>query len=156
MLEDLLPLEGPTGTLADLVRTCAVVRAFDTTTCSNRFCIVLLLDIRQFICLFVWLISHQPAVLFSHNKSATNNQPVVLFSQNRSASEISHQQNEQAGHLFRQHRHHCTASPLSRAPPQSSGGGGAPFARGTCGGRALDDTHGPMTSDTGHHFFETK
>jgi hypothetical protein len=31
--------------------------------------------------LFVWLISHQPAVLFSHNKSTTSNQPAVLFSQ---------------------------------------------------------------------------
>jgi hypothetical protein len=25
--------------------------------------------------LFAWLISHQPAVLFSHKKPATNNQP---------------------------------------------------------------------------------
>jgi hypothetical protein len=33
------------------------------------------------ISLFAWLISHQSAVLFSHNKSATNNQPAVLFSQ---------------------------------------------------------------------------
>jgi hypothetical protein len=41
--------------------------------------------------LFVWLISHQPTVLFSHNKSATNNQPAVLFSQNKSAPAISHQ-----------------------------------------------------------------
>jgi hypothetical protein len=47
--------------------------------------------------LFVWLISHQPAVLFSQNKPATNNQPAVLFSQNKSASAISHQPNEQAG-----------------------------------------------------------
>jgi hypothetical protein len=31
--------------------------------------------------LFAWLISHQPAVLFSHNKSATSNQPAILFSQ---------------------------------------------------------------------------
>jgi hypothetical protein len=31
--------------------------------------------------LFVWLISHQPAVLFSHNKSTTSNQAAVLFSQ---------------------------------------------------------------------------
>jgi hypothetical protein len=57
----------------------------------------------------VWLISHLPAVLFSHNKpvtsnqpavlfsqnkSATNNQPAVLFSQNKSAPAISHQPNE--------------------------------------------------------------
>jgi hypothetical protein len=35
--------------------------------------------------LFAWLISHQPAVLFSHNKPATSNQPAVLFSQNKPA-----------------------------------------------------------------------
>jgi hypothetical protein len=34
--------------------------------------------------LFAWLINHQPAVLFSHNKPATSNQPTVLFSQNKS------------------------------------------------------------------------
>jgi hypothetical protein len=45
---------------------------------------------------FVRLISHQPAVLFSQNKSATSNQPAVLFSQNKSAPAISHQPNEQA------------------------------------------------------------
>jgi hypothetical protein len=39
--------------------------------------------------LFVWLISHQPTVLFSHNKPATSNQPAVLFSQNESAPAIS-------------------------------------------------------------------
>jgi hypothetical protein len=44
--------------------------------------------------LFVWLISHQSAVLFSHNKSATSNQPEVLFSQNKSAQVINHQPNE--------------------------------------------------------------
>jgi hypothetical protein len=50
--------------------------------------------------LFAWLISHQshqPAVLFSHNKSTTSNQPTVLFSQNKPAPAISHQPNEQAG-----------------------------------------------------------
>jgi hypothetical protein len=46
--------------------------------------------------LFVWLISHQPAVLFSQNKPATNNQPKVIFSQNKSAPAISHPPNEQA------------------------------------------------------------
>jgi hypothetical protein len=51
------------------------------------------------IALFVWLISHQPAVLFSQNKSATNNQPAVLFSQNKSAPAISHQPNEQAVYI---------------------------------------------------------
>jgi hypothetical protein len=40
--------------------------------------------------LFAWLISHQPAVLFSQNKPAINNQPAVLFSQNKSAPAISH------------------------------------------------------------------
>jgi hypothetical protein len=52
--------------------------------------------------LFAWLISHQPAVLFSQNKPATSNQPAVLFSQNKPAPAISHQPNEQAenpGHL---------------------------------------------------------
>jgi hypothetical protein len=66
--------------------------------------------------LFVWLISHQPAVLFSQNKPATSNQPAVLFSQNKpatsnqpavlfsqnkSAPAISHQPNEQADGVFK-------------------------------------------------------
>jgi hypothetical protein len=51
--------------------------------------------------LFAWLISHQPAVLFSQNKSATNNQPTVLFSQNKPAPAVSHQPNEQADLFFR-------------------------------------------------------
>jgi hypothetical protein len=46
--------------------------------------------------LFAWLISHQPAVLFSQNKPATSNQPTVLLSQNESAPAISHQPTEQA------------------------------------------------------------
>jgi hypothetical protein len=45
--------------------------------------------------LFVWLIGHQLAALFSQNKPATSNQPVVLFSQNKSAVATSHQPNEQ-------------------------------------------------------------
>jgi hypothetical protein len=45
--------------------------------------------------LFARLISHQPAVLFSQNKSATSNQPAVLFFQNKSAPAISHQPTEQ-------------------------------------------------------------
>jgi hypothetical protein len=53
----------------------------------------------RIIALFVWLISHQPAVLFSQNKPATSNQPAVLFSQNKSAPAISHQPNEQAAYL---------------------------------------------------------
>jgi hypothetical protein len=50
--------------------------------------------------LFAWLISHQPAVLFSQNKSATSNQPTVLFSQNKPAPAISHQPNEQAVYIL--------------------------------------------------------
>jgi hypothetical protein len=46
--------------------------------------------------LFPWLISHQPAVLFSQNKPATSNQPAVLFPQNKPAPAISHQPTEQA------------------------------------------------------------
>jgi hypothetical protein len=46
--------------------------------------------------LFVRLISHQPAVLFSQNKPATSNQPTVFFSHNKPAPAISHQPNEQA------------------------------------------------------------
>jgi hypothetical protein len=48
------------------------------------------------LAMFVWLISHQPAVLFSQNKPAISNQPAVLFSHNKSAPAISHQPNEQA------------------------------------------------------------
>jgi hypothetical protein len=33
----------------------------------------------------LWLISHHPAILLSHNKSITSNQPTILFSQNKSA-----------------------------------------------------------------------
>jgi hypothetical protein len=40
--------------------------------------------------LFVWLISQQPAVLFSQNKPAISNQPTILFSQNKPAPAISH------------------------------------------------------------------
>jgi hypothetical protein len=50
----------------------------------------------SFFALFVWLISHQAAVLFSQNKSATNNQPTVLFSHNKSAPVVSQQPNEHA------------------------------------------------------------
>jgi hypothetical protein len=54
--------------------------------------------VSKLITLFVWLISHQSAVLFSQNKPATGNQPAVLFSQNKPAPATSHQPNEQAGH----------------------------------------------------------
>jgi hypothetical protein len=46
---------------------------------------------------FAWLISHQPAVLFSQNKLAIINQRTVFFSQNKPASVISNQPNEHAG-----------------------------------------------------------
>jgi hypothetical protein len=49
--------------------------------------------------LFVWLISHQPTLLFSRNKSALSNQSAVLFSQNKPAPAISHQPNEQVVRL---------------------------------------------------------
>jgi hypothetical protein len=52
----------------------AFLQAFSstaTTTSLNTFA------------LFVWLISHQPAVLFSQTKPAITNQPAVLFSQNK-------------------------------------------------------------------------
>jgi hypothetical protein len=45
------------------------------------------------VAMFFWLISHQPPVFFSQNKSATSNQPSILFSQNKSAPTISHQPN---------------------------------------------------------------
>jgi hypothetical protein len=48
------------------------------------------------VAMFVWLISHQPALLYSQNKPAISNQPAVLFSQNKPAPAISHQPNEQA------------------------------------------------------------
>jgi hypothetical protein len=49
--------------------------------------------------LFVLLISHQTAVLFSLFKPAISNQPAVLFSQSKPAPAISHQPNERAGNL---------------------------------------------------------
>jgi hypothetical protein len=41
--------------------------------------------------MFAWLISHQPAVLFSQNKPTTSNQPAIRFSQNKPAPTISQQ-----------------------------------------------------------------
>jgi hypothetical protein len=64
--------------------------------------------------LFAWLISHQPAVLFSQNKPATSNQPAVLFSQNKPAPTISQQPTERA----------CVAACCPRWLPASSGGDG--------------------------------
>jgi hypothetical protein len=55
--------------------------------------------ILHILALFVQLISHQPTVLFSQNKSATSNQQTLLFSQNKPASAIDHQPNEQPDYL---------------------------------------------------------
>jgi hypothetical protein len=52
--------------------------------------------------LFAWLISYQPAVIFSHNKSAASNQLTILFSQNKPAPAVSHQPNEQAARALAQ------------------------------------------------------
>jgi hypothetical protein len=46
--------------------------------------------------MFVWIVSHRSALLFSQNKSATSKQSAVLFSQNKSAPAVSHQPNEHA------------------------------------------------------------
>jgi hypothetical protein len=46
--------------------------------------------------MFVWLISYQPTVFLSQNKSATSNHTTIFFSQNKSAPVISHQPNEHA------------------------------------------------------------
>jgi hypothetical protein len=43
--------------------------------------------------LFAWFINHQPTVLFSQTKPATNNQLAVLFYQNKSASTTSNHTN---------------------------------------------------------------
>jgi hypothetical protein len=64
--------------------------------------------LRKSFALFVWLISHQPAVLFSQNKPAINNQPALLFSQNKSTPAISHQPNKQAACLNKQLLHICS------------------------------------------------
>jgi hypothetical protein len=46
--------------------------------------------------LFVWLISHEPAILFSQNKPATSNQSTLFFSQNKPALATNHLSNEHA------------------------------------------------------------
>jgi hypothetical protein len=50
--------------------------------------------------LFAWLISHQSAVLFSHDKPATSNQPAILFSQNKPAPATGHQPSEHGDGSF--------------------------------------------------------
>jgi hypothetical protein len=71
------------------------------------------------IALFAWLISHQPAVLFSQTKSATSNQPAVLFSQNKPAPAISHQPTEQAACKQMQAEHSCDRDGAMRAVRQA-------------------------------------
>jgi hypothetical protein len=66
--------------------------------------------------LFVWLISHQPAVFFSQNKPAISNQPTVLFSQNKLAPATSHQPNEQAVGGVPVHGQNAAVSLLQRPP----------------------------------------
>jgi hypothetical protein len=51
----------------------------------------LLSELARSFSLFAWLISHQSAVLFSHNKPATSNQSAVLFSHNKPAPATSQQ-----------------------------------------------------------------
>jgi hypothetical protein len=53
----------------------------DTFFCQNKKSLG---EPPQMCALFVWLISYQPVVFFSQNKSANSNQSVVLFSQNKS------------------------------------------------------------------------
>jgi hypothetical protein len=71
-----------------------------------------------------WLISHQPAVLFSHNKPAISNQPAVLFSHNKSAPAISHQPTEQAAGSRLSSTPPCpAAAPRIRKPGEAIGRG---------------------------------
>jgi hypothetical protein len=42
-------------------------------------------DIATWFANNVWLIIHQPTVLFSQNKAATSHQPAVIFSENKPA-----------------------------------------------------------------------
>jgi hypothetical protein len=90
------------------------------------FCkIIKILKIKNLLvaALFVWLISHQPAVLFSQNKSAITNQPAVLFSQNKAAPAISHRPNEQAAHGVWSRRRPLSVSPtVARSCPSQQNG----------------------------------
>jgi hypothetical protein len=71
------------GRRPQIARSCYRATRRELTWSNCKICV-----------LFVWLISHQPAVLFSQNKSAISNQPTVLFSQ-KPAPDISHQPTEQ-------------------------------------------------------------
>jgi hypothetical protein len=71
--------------------------------------------LKRITSLFVRVISHQPAVLFSQNKPTTSNQPTVLFSHSKSAPAISHQPNEQAAHCrSKKCREICYPTSLAR------------------------------------------
>jgi tagatose-1,6-bisphosphate aldolase len=54
--------------------------------------------------MFVRLISHQLAVLFSQSKPAPSNQSALLFSQNKSAPRMSHERNRR-GSCLEQTKH---------------------------------------------------
>jgi hypothetical protein len=93
--------------------------------------------------LFAWLISHQPAVLFSQNKPATSNQPAILFSQNKPAPAISHQPTEQAVYIsvFPDAEANFVTNKIKKHghPTSSRDRGGAVSA---CGSLALADPQG--------------
>jgi hypothetical protein len=109
--------------------------------------------------LFAWLISHQPAVLFSQNKSATNNQPTVLFSQNKSALAISHQPTEQAAAppaAGPGGRHSRRGPPgLGGAPTTAVARGGGSVRRGP-GVDGVSDTPGCLLPSDGTCVTETQ
>jgi hypothetical protein len=60
------------------------------------------------VSLFAWLISHQPAVLFSQNKSVTSNQQYFSLSTNQ------HQPNEHAEKLVLEMMIHLLSIPLTK------------------------------------------
>jgi hypothetical protein len=47
------------------------------------------------VTLFVWLMSHRPAVLFSHNKPVISNQPAVLYFRTNQHQPSEHAANSQ-------------------------------------------------------------
>jgi hypothetical protein len=75
---------------------CSGPRAKELTSQRGPIDTVLVAQAIRTGVLLAWLIGHQPAVLFSQNKSTTSNQPTVLFSQTKPAPVVSHQPNEQA------------------------------------------------------------
>jgi hypothetical protein len=65
--------------------------------------------------LFVWLISHQPTVFFSHNKPATSNQSAVFFSHNKPAT------SNQPTVLFSQNKSAPTNTSQTNNPDERKG-----------------------------------